>query len=172
MAAIELYRQFLNGIAWNIEPSCQLSNEKKYAFQVGLKDLDFDVNEGLLKLIGLTIPFQSIDQAEQALRYGAIKPTQLFEEDDTKHQVLVFDPRPIGYSGFMDCATHSLVLTSLGLFEVGRYSAVNFSSQSHAWQWFLHRRLMDREEVNEWEETMHMTQNEFMEAMYKAYYFD
>ena len=170
MAAIELYRQSLNGITRDIEPSCQLSNEKKYAFQIGLKDLDFDFNEELLKLVGLTIPFQSIVHAEQALRYGAIKPTLLIEEDDTEHQVLIFDPRTVGYSGFMNCVTHSLALTSLGLFEVGRYSAVNLTSQSHGWQWFLHRRLMDRDEVNEWEENM--TQNELMEALFKAYCYD
>ena len=97
MAAIEFYKLSPDGITRDIVSPIQFHNEKKYAFQVGLKDLDFDFNEELIKLIGLTIPFQSIVQAEQALRYEVIKPNLLIEQDDKEHQVLVFDPRPVVY---------------------------------------------------------------------------
>ena len=54
----------------------------------------------------------------------AIQPMIFIEYDNTRHQVLTFDPRPMGYSGFMDCVTHSLALRDLGLFEVGHYPAM------------------------------------------------
>jgi hypothetical protein len=71
------------------------------------------------------LPFHSISQAEEALCNYVILPAKFFEDDTTEHVVLVFDYRPIGYSGFMDCVTHSLALTDHGLFEVGTYSAVS-----------------------------------------------
>ena len=83
-------------------------NENKYAFQVGLKDLDFDVNHEVLKVLGINIPFQSISKAEQALLFGAINPLEFVEDDSTVHHVLVFDYKPVGFSGFMSCVTHSL----------------------------------------------------------------
>jgi PHD/YefM family antitoxin component YafN of YafNO toxin-antitoxin module len=96
----------------------------------------------------MSLPIRSISEAEQALCSGLITPTIFVEEDDTRHQVLVFDHRPVGYSGFMDCVTHSLALTNHGLFEVGCYPAVSLSSQSRYWQWFLHRRLATSEELS------------------------
>ena len=124
--------------------------ENKYAFQVGLKDLDFEMDDERAESLGISIPFLSIDQAEQALRDRIVHPTILVEDDDTAHQVLAFDPRPVGYSGFMGCVTHSLAVTDNGLFEVGRYPAMNLSTQNRTWQWFLHRRLATAEEVAAW----------------------
>ena len=153
----------------DIENSVKQYRENKYAFQVGLKDLDFDINTELLTALGLTLPFQSISQAEQALRSRAITPTIFVEEDDTRHQVLVFDHRPIGYSGFMDCVIHSLALTDQGLFEVGRYPAVSLSSESRSWQWFLHRRLATSEEVSELFESDHLPSEQLLEKVYQAF---
>jgi hypothetical protein len=136
-----------------IEDTVRLSRENKYAFQVGLKDLDFDVDQDLLTALGMSLPFRSIDQAEEALDTGVITPKLFIEDDDTRHQVLVFDHRPVGYSGFMGCVTHSLVMTDQGLFEVGRYPAMGLASQSRYWQWFLHRRLATPEEIHTIQET-------------------
>jgi hypothetical protein len=152
----------------DIENSVKLSRENKYAFQVGLKDLDFDVDEDKLQALGLAIPFQSINHAEQALLYSAIRPTKFIEEDNTEHMVLVFDHRPVGYSGFMDCVTHSLALTNLGLFDVGRYPAVNLSSPGRDWQWFLHCKLANVEEVEDICRENNLTTDQFMEESYKA----
>jgi hypothetical protein len=70
------------------------------------------------------------------------------EDDNTEYVVMVFDYRPVGYNGFMDCVTHSLALTDHGLFEVRRYSVVSLSAPGHYWQWFLHRRLATTEDVH------------------------
>ena len=145
------------------------NQENKYAFQVGLKDLDFDIDDDLLKIHGMTLPFPSIDQAEQALRAKIIAPSQFLEVDGTEHQVLVFDPRPVGYSGFMDCVTHSLAVTNQGLFEVGRYSAINMSTPNRFWQWFLHRRLAAVDEINEIEADQRLTAEQFVENVYQAF---
>lgn len=118
------------GMIQELEENLRRAQENKYAFQVGLKDLDFDVNTDLLLPLGLALPFKNIDQAEQALMTRSIQPKSFLEFDDTQHQVLVFDPRPVGYSGFMDCVTHSLALTDQGLFEVGRYPAVSLTEQN------------------------------------------
>jgi hypothetical protein len=151
-----------------IETSVQKYKENKYAFQTGLKDLDFEVNADLLAVHGLSAPFHTIAQAEQALSAGAIQPKEFIEYDDTRHQVLAFDPRPVGYSGFMDCVTHSLALTDLGLFEVGRYPAVNLSRESKFWQWFLHRRLAAPEEVFDWQTAHDLTAEHFLHSVYAA----
>ncbi len=168
----------MSGIEWrgitpeelilDIENSAKLYRENKYAFQIGLKDLDFDVDEDKLKALGMTIPFQSISQAEQALCNNVILPTKFIEEDNTEHQVFVFDHRPVGYSGFMDCVTHSLALTNLGLFVVGRYPAVSLNEQNRHWQWFLHRRLSTSDEVHIWCDSYHLTSAQFMEEAYQA----
>ena len=151
-----------------VEQVIRQQREKKYKFQVGLKDLDFDINEDQLIVLGLRLPFKNIDQAEQALRNGAISPITFIEHDETEHQVLIFDHRPVGYSGFMDCVTHSLALTNRGLFEAGRYPAMNLSAQNRYWQWFLHRRLAAVEEVNSWYESGDLTSEQFMENVYLA----
>ena len=142
--------------------------EDKYAYQVGLKDLDFEINEDKIEASGLTLPFQSIDQAEAALQAGCIQPTVFIEHDDTEHKVQVFDPRPMGYSGFMDCVTHSLALTDHGLFEVGHYPAISLTNQNRDWQWFLHRRLATHEQVSEWQEIWNISPQQLLDRCYEA----
>ena len=112
-----------------LEEALRQRREHKYACQVGLKDLDFEIDQDLARALGLSLPFQSIGQAEQALRERVIKPTSFLEKDDTRHQVAAFDPQPVGYSGTMGCVTHSLALTERGLFEVGRYPALDLAGE-------------------------------------------
>jgi hypothetical protein len=152
----------------DLETSIQQSKENKYAFQVGLKDVEFDINDEMLEIEGLSLPFKSIDHAENALKTGAIKPATFIEYDGTEHTLLTYDPRPIGFSGFMDCATHSLALTDKGLFEVGHYPAVNLSEQNRYWQWFLHRQLATAENVATWQEKKNKTADELLESVYAA----
>jgi hypothetical protein len=152
----------------DLEQVIRQNRENKYASQVGLKDLDFDVNEDQLKTLGLTLPFQTISSAEQALYSRAIIPITFLEHDETQHQVLVFDYRPVGYSGFMDCVTHSLALTDQGLFETGRYPAMSLSEQNRYWSWFLHRRLATKDEVTDWCKNKNCTPEEYVESVYQA----
>ncbi len=152
----------------DIENSVRQYHENKYAFQVGLKDLDFDINQELLEASGLNLPFSTIQNAERALTEKVIVPLKLIEDDDIEHEVLEFDPRPVGYSGFMDCVTHSLILTNHGLFEVGHYPAVNLSSQSRYWQWFLHRRLATAEEIHSIEQANGWDHRELLKCVYYA----
>ena len=168
----------MSGIEWRgvspeeiireLEETLQRSRENKYAFQVGLKDVDFDINEEKVQSLGISLPFQDTSQAEQALQGGVILPTKFIEIDDTEHAVLFFDPRPVGYSGFMDCVTHSLTLTDFGLFEVGRYPAVNLNAQNRYWQWFLHRQLATPEGITDWRESQHLTPVQFVNFVYQA----
>ena len=151
MSSIEVRGISAEEIQGELEASLQQYRENKYAFQVGLKDLDFDVDEEQLITHELSFPFQSIDQAEKALVTGVMIPTTFLEHDGTEHKLLAFDPRPVGYSGFMDCVTHSLSLTDSGLFEAGRYPAVSLSDHNRYWQWFLHRRLATPEDVATWQ---------------------
>jgi len=151
-----------------IEADLKRTKENKYAFQVGLKDLDFDVNTDLLQTLGMQIPIMGIDQAELALRMGGIQPKSFWEFDQTQHQVLVFDPRPIGYSGFMNCATHSLTLTDQGLFEVGRYPAMSLESHSRYWGWFLHRRLANPEEIVSLQADYKLDTSQLVERVFAA----
>lgn len=151
-----------------IETSIQQYRENKYTFQVGLKDVDFDIDDEQLDIQGLSLPFRSIDQAENAISTEVIKPATFLEQDDTEHTLLTFDPRPVGYSGFMDCVTHSLALTDKGLFEVGRYPAMNLSDQNRYWQWFLHRQLATSEDVATWHEEKNITADELLERVYTA----
>ena len=146
----------------------QRYRENKYTVQVGLKDVEFDINQDKLEVLGLSLPFRSIAQAVEALGYSVIQPVEFVEDDGTEHQVLAFDPRPVGYSGFMDCVTHSLALTDKGLFEVGRYPAVSLVEQNRYWQWFLHRRLATPEELHEWQETHEISAVQFLERVYTA----
>jgi hypothetical protein len=130
---------FLDSLEASIR--ARMDPEAKYSFQVGLKDVEFDVNEERARALGLTLPMGSIAEAEQALRAGVITPTGFLEEDNTNHQVLGFDPTPVGFSGFDNCVIHSLAQTDLGLFEVGRYPAVDLQSRGKTWQWFIHRKV-------------------------------
>jgi hypothetical protein len=152
----------------DIENAVRQQRENKYAFQTGLKDLDFDINHDLLTVLGLTLPFSSIDQAEQALVSKAILPVEFVEYDDTRHVVIAFDTRPVGFSGCMDCVTHSLALTNLGLFEVGRYPAINLSGANRYWQWFLHRRLALPQEVDDWCESQDISAEQYLADVYQA----
>lgn len=153
----------------DIENSVRQYRENKYAFQVGLKDLDFDINMEHLTALGMSLPFRSIHDAELALQSRLITPTIFIEYDDTRHQVLVFDHRPVGYSGFMDCVTHSLALTDHGMFEVGRYPAVSLSSPNRYWQWFLHRRLATPEDVSDLCENQDLSPSDLLERVYQAF---
>jgi hypothetical protein len=102
----------MSGIEWrgitpeeaiqDIENSVKQYRENKYAFQVGLKDLDFDINQELLEASGLNLPFSTIQNAERALTERGIVPVKLIEFDDIQHEVIEFDPRPVGYSGFLE----------------------------------------------------------------------
>ena len=167
MAGIEWRGVSPEEMVREIEATLKRCEENKYAFQVGLKDLDFELDEDKITALGITLPFPGIDQAEQALREGVVTPAKFLENDDTEHQVTAFDPRPVGYSGFMDCVTHSLALTDQGVFEVGRYPAVNLSSQNRYWQWFLHRRLATSEEVATWQEDNDLSPQAFLERVHE-----
>ena len=167
MQGIEWKRVTPEELVQDIESGVRRSRENKYAFQVGLKDLDFDVDQEQLNSMGLSLPFKNISQAEQALRSHAIQPKKLIEYDGTEHSVLAFDSRSVEHSGFMDCVTHSLALTNKGLFEVGRYPAVDLSSPGRYWQWFIHCQLATVEEVNEICSENNLTTDQFMEEDYK-----
>ena len=168
----------MSGIEWRgitpeelireIEASVKQYRENKYTFQTGIKDLDFDIDEDKIKSLGMVLPFHGISQAEEALRNHVIQPAKFIEDDSAEHLVLVFDHRPVGFSGFMDCVTHSLALTNHGLFEVGHYSAVSLSAPGRYWQWFLHRRLATTEDVHDYCESHTLTNEKFMEDVYQA----
>jgi hypothetical protein len=114
------------------------------------------------------IPFTSIDEAEQALTEEAITPKKFVEYDNTEHLVTVFDHKPVGYSGFMDCVTHSLAMTDHGLFEVGRYPAISMSKPGRHWQWFLHRRLATPKDINQWQVENSIDSRELIDRIYVA----
>jgi hypothetical protein len=130
-----------------------LSNpDRKYHLQVALKDVEFDVDQEKAKELGLSFPVSTIDEAERALQAGVIAPTRFAETgDDTMHEVIDFDPTPVGYSGFAGCVTHCLAWTDHGIFELGRYSAMSVADFSKRWQWFVHRRRMTVGQVKELE---------------------
>ena len=167
----------MSGVEWkvvspdemirDIESFIKKSRENKYAFQVGLKVVDFNIDHDQLNVQGLSLPFSNIGQAELALKSGVITPTIFIEDDNSPHQVVVFNHRPVGYSGFMDCVTHSLALTNLGLFNVGRYPAVSLGSPNKVWQWFLHLRLATIDEVKQLLETEKMNPEEYVEHTYQ-----
>ncbi len=144
------------------------AQENKYSLQVALHDLDFDVDEEKVVHLGVTLPFRTIEDAEQALRQGVIVPTLFVEADGTEHQVAVFDPAPVGFSGFRDCVTHSLSLTDRGLFDVGRFSAVHLNTIDRFWRWFLHRRLATPEEVATWQEHNQLSSQHLLDAVYET----
>ena len=152
----------------DIENSINLYRDNKYDFQVGLKDLDFDIDSEKIKILGLAIPFTSIDLAENALTEAAITPKTLIEFDNTEHKVIIFDHKPIGYSGFMDCVTHSLAITDHGLFEVGRYPAISMSKPGRYWQWFLHKRLATPNDIDQWQDENSIDSRELIERIYVA----
>jgi hypothetical protein len=142
--------------------------ENKYDFQTKLKDLNFDIDEGKAADLGILIPFHSIEDAEEALRQRVILPTVFVEYDEAEHQVAAFDPQPVGFSGFQNCVTHSLSLTDQGVFEVGRFAAVDFDSSGRNWQWFLHRRIATSEETALWQETYRLSPDELHAITFEA----
>lgn len=151
MADIEVRLVTPEEIGRELEDTLRRRQENKYAFQVKLADLDIAVDEEKAAAQGIELPFRSIEAAEAALRSGIITPTILIEEDNTRHEVVAFDPTPVGYSGFQDCVTHSLAVTTHGLFEVGRFAATSLHSAQKEWQWFLHQRLATPEEIATWQ---------------------
>jgi len=168
MTPIEWKRINPDELIRDIEESTRKAAENKYAFQTGLKDLDFDYNLETLRMRGFTVPFQTIGQAEQALLWRLIWPTSLIEYDGTEHEVMTFHPQPVGYSGFMGCVTHSLALTNLGLFDVGRYPGVRTEAPGKCWQWFLHCRLAVPEQVSEWQTDEQLDNEQFINSIYRA----
>lgn len=168
MAPLEWKRIIPEDMIRDIETSVQKTKENKYAFQTGLKDIDFDLNHEELQHRGFTVPFPTIGQAEQALLGRLIWPTQFVEYDGTDHSVLTFHPQPVGYSGFMGCVTHSLTLTNLGLFEVGRYPGVRMDAPGKYWQWFIHCRLAVPEQVQRWQEEEQLNNDQFVISIYRA----
>jgi hypothetical protein len=145
------------------------SSERTYSFQVGLKDLDFDLNYMMIKTLGMALPFPGIGLAEEALMNRALILKTFKEIDETQHGVMIFDPRPIAYSGFMGCVRHSLAMTSLGIFEIGRYQGVSMTYMDKYWQWFIHRRLASIEKANQWMEEEDITSGQLMDQIYQSY---
>lgn len=143
--------------------------ENKYDFQIGMKDIDFTINMQLLRDLGYIYPFRGIEQAEKALTEHIITLNSFNEIDDTEHLVLSFDPRPVGYSGFMNCVRHSLMITNLGLFEIGRYSGIDINSENHSWQWFIHKRLLNAENVASLLEDNRQNPDQFIQEMTQVY---
>jgi hypothetical protein len=143
-------------------------NQEKYTVQVGLRDVDFDIDPRRQQLFGFCFPVLTIPLAEQALTQRILIPTRYMEYDNTEHNVLIFDPRPVGYSGFMNCVTHSITMTNHGLFEVGRYPAMKVDGGNRHWQWFFHRRLATVDNVNEWCEDRAQSMEDFMRDAYQA----
>lgn len=168
MSGIENRIEILSASIKQFDERLTAQNREKYAFQVGLRDVDFDIDPRRQAIFGFQFPALTIQLAEQALIQRILIPTQLLEFDDTEHNVLVFDPRPVGYSGFMNCVTHSITMTNLGLFEVGRYPAMNMDGANRHWQWFLHRRLATVDNVNEWCEDRSQSTEEFMRDAFQA----
>jgi hypothetical protein len=151
-----------------IEDAVKQHRESKYAFQVGIRELAFTIDEDRAKALGVTLPCQSIDQAEHALRGRVIQPATFLEDDGTGHRVVVFDLQPVGSSGFIGCVTHSLALTDRGLFELGRYPAMDLASLDHYWQWFLHRRLATPEQVATWQGDHHLSPTRVVDCVFEA----
>jgi hypothetical protein len=109
MSPIEWKRINPEELASDAENIVRRFREDKYALQQGLKDLDFDIEEEELTRRGFSLPFPSIAQAEQALTFRFIRPRQFWEYDGTVHQVFVFHPQPVGYSGSCTGAWHCQV---------------------------------------------------------------
>ena len=124
--------------------------------------------------IGFFLVMQSLNVARQA-RFERLSGysravVEFLGMRVSREQYLLFyyENRPVGYSGFMDCVTHSLALTDKGLFEVGRYPGVSLTEPGKQWQWFIHRRLATPEELHDWQETHEISAEEFLERVYSA----
>jgi hypothetical protein len=146
----------------------QHKQKNKYATPVGLKNLDFAVDGEKAAQQFIPLPFQGLHQAEAALQQGVIVPTLFLEPDDTQHQVVVFDPAPVGFSGFDGCITHSLALTGHGLFAVGRCTDVSLAGRPRAWLWFLLRRLATAQEVAIWQQSDRLSPHQLVDRVFEA----
>ena len=124
-----------------LEALVEQRRRDKYSLQVRLQDVRFSFDEERASALEVDPEMSSIERAELYLREGILEPVEFVEDDGTVHQVLEWDPTPVGYSGFMGCVTHSIVVTDQGTFEVGRYPAMNLTDFSKVWQWFIHRKL-------------------------------
>ena len=124
-----------------LEKLVEQQRNDKYSLQVGLRDVEFALDEEKASGLEVAPEMGSIDKAELYLRQGVLTPVKFVENDGTVHQVIKWDPAPVGYSGFMDCVTHSSVVTDQGTFEVGRYPAVQLQDPAKVWQWFIHRKI-------------------------------
>lgn len=169
MADIEVRPVTPEEIGRELEDGLRRRQENKYAFQVKLIDLDIAVDEEKAAAQGIEFPFRSIEAAEAALRSGVITPTILIEEDNTRHEVVAFDPTPVGYSGFQDCVTHSLAVTTHGLFEVGRFAATSLHSAQKEWQWFLHQRLAIPEDIATWQATFPIAPHQLLAILLEEF---
>lgn len=145
-----------------LEESLRRRQENKYAFQVKLADVDVDIDAEAAAAQGITFPVHSIEAAEAALQSGILRPTFWVEADGTRHEVLAFDPTPVGYSGFQNCVTHSLAVTSHGLFEVGRFAATSLTNTQKEWQWFLHQRLALPDDIATWQARYPVTPHQLL----------
>lgn len=155
-------------LVWQLVYAVDGLRENKYAFQVGLKDVDFEVDASKVRALGLIMPFHSIEQAEQALRERVITPRMFLENDGTEHRLAAFEPEPVGFSGFMEGVTHSLAATDHGLFEVGRYPALSLAGHPRYWQWFLHRRLATAERVAAWRADYGLSTDQLVQRLFLA----
>jgi len=124
-----------------LEAMVRKMQKNKYAFQVGIKEVRFTFDRERAETLAVSPEMTMIDRAEMYLREGCLVPVEFTEDDGTVHRVLEWDPTVVGRSGFMGCVAHSIVTTDRGVFEVGRYPAMNIADFSKRWQWFIHRRI-------------------------------
>lgn len=150
----------------SVFPITRQEAEEKYVSCVGLKDVEFVVDEEKRRVLRVTFPLEDFGQAEQALRAGIITPTTFLEPDGTQHRVRVFDPEPVRGSGSDPNVAYSLGLTDVGVFEVGRYWAVDQVDRHRYWQWVLVRRLFTAERVNAWAEWTHASTEQAVDHLF------
>jgi hypothetical protein len=151
-----------------LEELLRQRQENKYAAQVGLKDAAFAVDHAQAAELGFAYPLPSLWDAEAALHQRVITPARLFEYDGTEHRVDIFEPRAVGFSGFMDCVTHSLALTDHGMFEVGRYPGLDIRDLQRHWSWFLHRRLATPEQMATWQAQTPLTPETLVDLFFEV----
>ena len=92
MSDLEVHAVTPEEMARRLQEMVGRRRENKYAVQVRMKDVDFGLDEEKAASLGVTLPFTSIEQAEQALRHGVIVPAAFLEDDETEHQVAIFTP--------------------------------------------------------------------------------
>ena len=115
----------------------------KYSLQVAIKTVKFTFDQEQAQVLAISPKLTQIEKAELYLSQGYLRPIEFSEDDGTVHHVVAWNPAVVGYSGFNNCVAHSLVTTNRGVYEVGRYPAVNIANFTKNWQWFIHRRIGD-----------------------------